>query len=89
MISDEKIKELAGYLIPIDMIAVLLNVNEDLLREAISDKSSPVSKAYYLGQAETMMEIRKQEIELAKAGSPLAVQNVGDYIIEQKSSENG
>jgi len=71
MIDIEKLKEYAADLIPIDMIAVLLDIDEMLLRDVISDRTSPISRAYYLGQAETIAAIRKQEVVLAKAGSPL------------------
>lgn len=89
MINIDKLKEYAADLLPIETIAILLNVDELLLREAISDRATDISGAYYLGQAETIAAIRKQEVELAKAGSPLAVENVALYIIEQKTSENG
>ena len=35
------------------------------------------------------MNCRKQEIEMAKLGSPLAVELIQKYIIDQKLSENG
>lgn len=89
MIDIEKLKEYAADLIPIDMIAVLLDIDEILLRDVISDRTTPISRAYYQGQAETIAAIRKQEVQLAKAGSPLAVENVSGYIIDQKSAENG
>lgn len=89
MTDIDKLKEYAADLLPIETIAVLLDVEEILLREAIFDRSTDVSRAYFRGQAETIAAIRKQEVELAKAGSPLAVENVAGYIIEQKTSENG
>lgn len=89
MIDIEKLKEYAADLLPVDTISVLLDVDEIVLREAISDRATDISRAYYRGQAETIAAIRKQEVELAKAGAPLAVENVAGYIIEQKSSENG
>lgn len=89
MINVEKLKEYAADLLPLETIAILLNTDDISLREAISDRATDISRAYYLGQAETIAAIRKQEVELAKAGSPLAVENVALYIIEQKSSENG
>ena len=85
----EKLKELAGDLLPIDLIATLLDVDELILREAISNRHSTASRAYHLGKAETIAAIRKQEIELAKSGSPFAIENTADYIIEQQTSENG
>ncbi|MEA5063249.1 MAG: hypothetical protein VB054_07970 [Petrimonas sp.] len=85
----EKLKELAGDLLPIDIIATLLDADELILREFIADKHSKISKAYHLGKAQTIAAIRKQEIEMAKAGSPFAIENTADYIIEQFTSENG
>ena len=85
----EKLKELAGDLLPIDLIATLLDVDELILREAISNRHSTASRAYYLGKAETIAAIRKQEIELAKAGSPFALELSTNFIIEQLQSENG
>ena len=85
----ERLKELAGDLLPINIIATLLSVDETELRERISDKQSDVSIAYHLGKAETIAAIRKQEIELAKSGSPFAIEQTATYIIEQLTSENG
>lgn len=85
----EKLKQLASDLLPVDLIAILLDVDVLELQTSIADKGSDVSKTYYKGQAETIAAIRKQEVELAKAGSPMAVENVNEYIIEQKISENG
>jgi hypothetical protein len=83
----ERIKELASYLMPIPEMAVLVGIDEDELREVIADKSSEVSKAYHLGKAETILEIRKQEVQLAKTGSPVALENIAKYIIDQAHSE--
>jgi len=85
----EKLKEYAADLLPVHTIAVLMDLDVIALQEAISDRTNDISKAYYRGQAETIAAIRKQEVALAKAGSPLAVENVSNYIIEQINSENG
>ena len=37
----------------------------------------------------TIVELRKQEIDMAKLGSPMAVELTQKYIIEQKLNENG
>jgi hypothetical protein len=87
MIDTEKIKEYAACLMSIPDIAVLAGVNMDELKEQIADRSSAVSKAYYLGKAETVLEIRRQEVALAKAGSPLAVELMADYLVEQSQHE--
>lgn len=88
-IDIDKLKSFASDLLPVDLIAVLLDVDVLDLQTSIADRGSDVSRAYYKGQAETIAAIRRQEVELAKAGSPMAVENVNEYIIEQKTSENG
>lgn len=89
MIDNDKLKEYAADLLPVSTIAILLDVEDFELLEAISDKSTETSKVYHRAKSETIAAIRKQEVELAKAGSPLAIENVGNYIIEQTNSENG
>jgi hypothetical protein len=84
----DKIKEYASLLMPISDIATLIGADEDELKEKIANKSSAESKAYRQGKAETVLEIRRQEIALAKAGSPMAVELVQEYLIEQSQQEN-
>ena len=78
----DRIAELAAALTPISEIAALLDLNEDMLRLAINDKSSPVAKA------ETAHKLRKQEIELAEVGSPLAVQLTSAYLRDMQADED-
>ena len=84
----DRIKELATMLTPVSDIAVLMDVDERCLREIISDKSHPVSIAYRKGKAERALQIRQNELDLAEAGSPLAVQLVGSYIRDMDSDED-
>ena len=85
----EKVQEYAGLLMTVSDISVLIGVNEDIFREDISNKNTAVSIAFRKGQIETVLELRKQEIEMAKLGSPMAVELIQKYIIDQKMSENG
>jgi len=85
----EKVQEYAGLLMNVSDISVLIGVNEDSFREDIGNKNTTVSIAFRKGQIETVLELRKQEIEMAKLGSPLAVELIQKYIIDQKMSENG
>ena len=85
----EKVQEYAGLLMTVSDISVLIGVNEDSFREDIGNKNSAVSCAFRKGQIETVLELRKQEIEMAKLGSPMAVELIQKYIIDQKMSENG
>ena len=85
----EKVQEYAGLLMNVSDISVLIGVNEDSFREDIGNNNTAVSIAFRKGQIETVLELRKQEIEMAKLGSPMAVELIQKYIIEQKMSENG
>ena len=85
----EKVQEYAGLLMTVSDISVLIGVNEDIFREDISNKNTAVSIAFRKGQIETILELRKQEIEMAKLGSPMAVELIQKYIIDQKMSEHG
>lgn len=82
-----KIEELASNLMPIDYIAILADIDEDLFRQEIENKNSPAGKSYRLGKAKTMLEIQQQEICLAKLASPAAVENVTRYITEMETKE--
>ena len=84
----DRIKKLATMLTPVSDIAVLMDVDERRLREIISDKSHPASIAYRKGKAERALQIRQNELELAEAGSPLAVQLVDSYIRDMDSDED-
>ena len=70
-------------------IATLLNIDEQELLEAIRNKQSDASRAYRVGKTETTLAIRRQEVELAKMSSPLAVQNVAKYISQMDTEEDG
>lgn len=90
MYSEEQlnlVQELAANLMSIRDIAVLTGVDVDVLRHEINKKSSPLGKAYLTGKAGTVLEIKKQEIALAKLASPAAVENVSRYISEMDTDE--
>jgi diphthamide biosynthesis methyltransferase len=83
-----RIKELASMLTPVSDIAVLMDIDERRLRDILSDKSHPASLAYRKGKAERALQIRQNELELAEAGSPLAVQLIGSYLRDMASDED-
>ena len=69
-------------------IAVLMDIDERRFRDILSDKSHPASLAYLKGKAERALQIRQNELELAEAGSPLAVQLIGSYLHDMDSDED-
>lgn len=84
----EQINELASLLTPLSDIAILLDIDVDMLRLDVLDRKTEVSKNYRKAKAKTALELRKQEIGLANVGSPLAVNLVNEYLINMDSDED-
>lgn len=76
----KNVQDLAETLTPISEMSVLLDINEDELREEILNPSSKLHRAYYLGMATVKQQLRKNELDLAAAGSPQAVQRTHEYL---------
>ena len=68
-------------------MAVLLDVDVDALRLEIRNRNTPCL-AYHYAKADTALKLRKQEIELANVGSPLAVQLTNSYLLNMDSDED-
>jgi hypothetical protein len=84
----EMVEKHAALLLELDDIAILIDVDCDELKADISNKYSEVSKRYRKGQLTTIVDLHKQEIDLAKLGSPMAMENTRKFILSQKLSEN-
>ena len=84
----DQIEEYASLLFSIKEIALLMNMSEIELRGQISNINSEFSQAYYRGKMKTTLLVRKQEIELAKLGSPVAIELMQKYMITQTINEN-
>lgn len=77
--SEEQIKkiyDMAAVFTPLSDIAVLIDVDLYSLRMDVMNISTPVGKAYARGKAQASLELRKQEMSLAMAGSPLGLESV-------------
>lgn len=83
----DKIKEMASELMRPEHIALLIGVDQDEFKRHIKHKGSTAYIAYETGKAETIQELRRQELKLAKLGSPLAVEMVHKFIIDQEQNE--
>lgn len=79
-IDGELFERLVRALTPIADIAVLMNVDEVILRDNIEDPNTPVSKAFRRIRAKTALEIRERNIEYMEAGSPSATEKVSEYL---------
>lgn len=76
----DKLKELSEALTPISDMAVLLGMCESELREKLLDPECKAGAVYRRSIAATALEFRKQEIELAKAASPTAMEAVRQHL---------
>lgn len=83
----EQIKEMAAELMRPEHIALLIGVDQDEFMRHIKHRGSPAYIAYETGKAETIRELRKQELKLAKLGSPLAVEMVHRFIVDEEQNE--
>lgn len=82
-----RVEELAEALTPIQEISDLLGLNGDVLRMDISSDHSEVSIAYRRGKARTALKLRRNELDLAEAGSPMAIQYAHEYLIKMQDGE--
>lgn len=83
-----EIERLAGYFVPVSDMATVLQVNPNILRLKIADPDSPEGAAYARGKAKARIALKAQEMELAKVGSPLAMQAVRENLITMESDED-
>lgn len=84
----QKISELAADLTPPSDIAALLGIDIDLFKDSLANRHSDVSKAYFSAKAKTAHMLRKQELEFARVGSPLAVQMTGAFLRDMTADED-
>lgn len=86
--NDDLIAEvaaLAADLTPVSHIAAILSLDEDALRAQLSALDSPLRSAYLKAKAETALALRRQELEFARIGSPVAIQLTSSYLREMDS----
>jgi hypothetical protein len=66
----QQIEAYAGMFFTPDEIAILLSLDQEEFRRELRNKNSAAFKAYMLGKLKTIAEIRKNQVSLAKNGSP-------------------
>lgn len=84
----QKISELASELTPPREIAILMDIDVDTFMAQLANKYSEAHKAYFKAKAETAHMLRKQELEFALVGSPLAVQMTGTFLHDMTADED-
>ncbi len=83
----EKIEEYASIYLKISDIAVILGKSATNLRQDIADRSTEVSQAYYRGKAKSKVKLHEQEMKLAQVGSPLALENARNNLLDMEDDE--
>ena len=83
----QQIEQMASLYLSITDIATILGKLPEDLRKEIRTHGSRASLAYHKGKAMRKLELRKQEIQLAQVGSPLALENARLALIDMEDDE--
>jgi len=82
------VEEYASLFFTPEEIAILIDFSDEELKKQLRKKDSDVYRAYMKGKLNTMMNIRRHQITLARNGSPKAEEYVEKLIRLQNSSES-
>lgn len=83
----EQIEQMASLYLSVTDIATVLDKRPEELRREIRTKDSPAACAYQKGKTMRKVQLRKQEIQLAQVGSPLALENARLALIDMEDDE--
>lgn len=83
----KKIEQWAEIYLSISDMAVLLDIPAETLREDIRNRFSNASKAYNRGKVASKLKLYEQEMKLASIGSPLALDNTRNHLLEMEDDE--
>ena len=83
----EQVEKLSSLYMKISDIALIIEVEPEQLRAEISNESTEVSRRYRRGKATSKAELLAQEMQLAKVGSPLALQNAHNNLLDMEDDE--
>lgn len=83
----DNIEKCATVYLPITDIALIIEVDPNELRADIADETTEVSRRYRRGKAISKLELHTQEMQLAKVGSPLALENAHKNLLDMEDDE--
>ena len=83
----EQIEQYAAIYLKISDMAIILGIPAEVLRQDIAEKASDVSKAYHRGKAASRVKLLHQEMQLAYVGSPLALENTRNNLLDMEDDE--
>ena len=85
--KNTQIEQFVSIYLKISDMAVLLGISATQLREDIADKSTEVSRRYHRGKAASRVKLLHQEMQLAYVGSPLALENTRNNLLDMEDDE--
>jgi hypothetical protein len=81
------IEEYAGFFLSYREIALMLDLDYELLLEEFRNEKSQAFIRFMKGKTNSKLELRKKVVPLAKLGSPQA-QNLTEQYIREQEQEN-
>ena len=89
MLTEQKYpnRTVRSIYLKISDMAVMLGISATQLREDIADKSTEVSRRYHRGKAASRVKLLHQEMQLAYVGSPLALENTRNNLLDMEDDE--
>ena len=85
--KNTQIEQYVSIDLKISDMAVILGISATQLREDIVDKSTEVSRRYHRGKAASRVKLLHQEMQLAYVGSPLALENKRNNLLDMEDDE--
>lgn len=85
--KNTQIEQYASIYLKISDMAVILGISATQLREDIADKSTEVSRRYHRGKVASRVKQLHQEMQLAYVGSPLALENTRNNLLNMEDDE--
>ena len=82
-----KVEQYASIYLKISDMAVILGISPTQLRSDIADRTTDVSKRYHRGKAASRVKLLHQEMQLAYVGSPLALENTRNNLLDMEDDE--
>ena len=82
-----KIEQYASIYLKISDMAVILGISPTQLRSDIADRTTEVSKRDHRGKAASRVKLLHQEMQLAYVGSPLALENTRNNLLDMEDDE--
>lgn len=83
----ETIEKCATVYLPIKDIALIIEVDANTLRADIAAEGTEARRRYLRGKAISKLQLHEQEMQLAKVGSPLALDNARNNLLDMEDDE--